>query len=522
MSTNLSAATIAAMEKALETVPIAYPGAGGAIAVVREGEVLARHSWGWADLERRLPFTPQTLFRVCSISKQFTCATMLSHFPDPTVLDADVRARMPLLEGAPGALQLAHNQSGLRDYWATAMLCGSPVEAPFEEAQADHLIRMTRSLHFEPGTRYSYCNQNFRMLGDIVAARGGRDYGALIRSTIFDLAGMPTALLCADTSAMPDGTVGYEGDQETGFRPAVNRIHWTGDAGIGASLEDMIAWEKFIDRTRDDAESVYQRMSAPVHFKDGTQASYGFGLSRMKLLGRKATGHGGGLRGWRSFRFYVPEERLSIVVLFNHMADARAAALDVLATLIEGEARPASALPSGWTGAYQEPESGLVVRLESGRKHQIKLYYSGYTAELLELQPDGTIGAGHTRLRQGADGMWMDREGENQSTRLVPVLGDAARDIDGSFRSAEYGAEFTVQSRGGAIYGAFTGFLGEGTMEMLLPVGPDLWRTPMPRALDHSPPGDWTLQFLRDDKDSVVGVRVGCWLARRVDFVRQG
>ncbi len=522
MSTNLSASIVAAMERALEAVPLAYPGAGGAIAVLREGEVLARHSWGWADLEQRLPFTPETLFRICSISKQFTCATMLDLFPDPTALDADVRAKMPLLEEAPGARHLAHNQSGLRDYWATAMLCGSPVEATFDGAQAERLIGMTKTLHFEPGTRYSYCNQNFRILGDIVAARAGRDYGELLRAKVFDLAEMPTALLCADTSTMPDGTVGYEGNQEIGFRPAVNRILWTGDAGIGASLEDMIAWEKFIDRTRDDPTGVYQRMAAPVHFKDGAEASYGFGLSRMKLLGRKATGHGGGLRGWRSFRFYLPEERISMVVLFNHMADARSAALDVLSTLIDGEQRPAMPPTNGWTGAYQEPESGLLVRLESGHKHRIKLHYSGHAAEMLELRDDATISAGQTRLRQEADGLWMDREGDNQSTRLVPVEGEAARDIDGSFHCDEYSAEFTCQSRGGAVYGAFTGFLGQGTMEMLLPVGPDLWRMPMPRALDHSPPGDWTLHFLRDDSGAVASVRLGCWLARRVAFVKRG
>ena len=87
--------------------------------MLRDGEVLARHAWGWANAERRIAFTPQTLFRMCSITKQFTCALLLDAFPDPSVLDADVRVRLPLMEGAsPGALHLCHNQSGLRDYWA--------------------------------------------------------------------------------------------------------------------------------------------------------------------------------------------------------------------------------------------------------------------------------------------------------------------------------------------------------------------------------------------------------------------
>src|SRR5471030_852695 len=105
---------------------------------------------------------------------------------------------------------------------------------------------------------------------------------------------------------MPDGTTGYEGTTLRGFRAAENRILWTGDAGLGASLDDMIAWERFIDATRDDPNSLYRRLSAPVMFSDGNPAAYGFGLSRSTEFGREVTGHGGALRGWRSHRLYVP------------------------------------------------------------------------------------------------------------------------------------------------------------------------------------------------------------------------
>src|SRR3984885_6010635 len=110
MQSSLSAR----LDAAVEALPRAYPGPGGAMAVLREGEVLARHAWGYANAELRIAFTPRTLFRMCSITKQFTCGVVLDAFPDPSVLDADVRARLPLLQQpAPGALHLCHNQSGL-------------------------------------------------------------------------------------------------------------------------------------------------------------------------------------------------------------------------------------------------------------------------------------------------------------------------------------------------------------------------------------------------------------------------
>ena len=104
------------LERAVEALPRTYPGPGGAVAVLRDGEVLVRQAWGWANAELRIPFTPRTLFRMCSITKQFTCSLVLDAFPDPSVLDGDVAALLPNLEQpAPRTLHLCHNQSGLRD-----------------------------------------------------------------------------------------------------------------------------------------------------------------------------------------------------------------------------------------------------------------------------------------------------------------------------------------------------------------------------------------------------------------------
>jgi D-aminopeptidase len=508
------------LDRLLRELPRAYPGPGGALAVLRRGEVLLRHAWGFANAERRIPFTPRTLFRMCSITKQFTW--VLDACGDPAVLDRAVRARLPHLgDAAPAALQLCHNQSGLRDYWAVAMLHGSPVEAPFGDAEAARVIAGTRTLQFTPGTRYSYVNQNFRLLSDALEAHTGRSFAELLRSRIFDPVGMPSAFLAADTRAMPDGTEGYEGAPATGFRAAENRVLWTGDAGLGASLDDMIAWERHIDVTRDDADSLHARMSSPVSFSDGAAASYGFGLGRGEEFGRALTGHGGALRGWRSHRLYMPAERLSVVVMFNHLSDAQAAALDVVAAVLdESRPQPDARLPMpDWLGAWREPETGLSVRIDSAGPGALRLRY-GHGAERLTLEPDGSAGKGRTRLRMAADGLWMDRPQENQASRLLPARGEAKLDIAGRYRCGELDAELHIADAGGVLHGAFSGFLGQGRMEALELIGPDLWALPCPRALDHTPPGDWTLAFRRDTAGHIDEVEVGCWLARRLTYRR--
>jgi D-aminopeptidase len=501
------------LDAAVKSLPSAFPGPGGAIAVLREGEILVRHAWGYANAERRIPFTPQTLFRMCSITKQFTCGVILKTFPDPTVLNPDVAAVLPRLEQAPpAALDLCHNQSGLRDYWAVAMH-GAPVESPFSDIEAARVIAGTRTLHFRPGQHYSYVNQNFRILSDIAQSRTGKSFAELLRVKMFEPAGMQSAILAADTRAMPDGTEGYEGNVAAGFRAAENRVLWTGDAGLGASLEDMIAWERQIDVTRDDPSSVYAKLTAPVTFSDGTAAEYGFGLSRRPVFGRAASGHGGALRGWRSQRFYRPAERVSVVVMFNHMADANAAARTLLAAVLDEPApAPTAAPPPEWLGPYFDPQTALVARVEM-QGAQIRLTY-GHGPEVLVLQPDGTATDGNTTLRPGPNGLRMDRAGENYSTQLIASTGTPAPDIAGTYHCAELDAALTITDSRSVLYGGFSGFLGQGRMEALTPIAADLWTLPCPRALDHTPPGDWTL------RTSPGAITVGCWLARGLRYER--
>ncbi|WP_367160671.1 D-aminopeptidase [Kozakia baliensis] len=514
--------TDSTLEQALNALPRRFPGPGGAAAVIKDGKVLARHAWGYANAETRLPFTPASLFRMCSITKQFTCALLLDAFDDPTALDADVATRLPnLQEPPPGMLHLAHNQSGLRDYWAVAMLHGAPIESAFGDEESTRVISGTRSLHFRPGTSYSYVNQNFRLISDIVQNRLGRSFAELLQARLFDRFGMSRALLAADTRAMPDGTQGYEGSEVTGYRPAVNNIYWTGDAGLGASLDDMIAWELAIDAQRDDPAGWYNRLSMPVSFIDGAPARYGFGLQRGRLFGREMTGHGGALRGWRSHRLHLAAERLSVVVMFNHMSEAHAAAA-TLAAAVLGEIPPPSLGTPGnphIPGIYLDSDTGLSARIEA-EDARLRVGYT-YPPEILENWRDDGAGTDGTRLSLRGEDLWMERPQENRSGWLKrQIAGEGTLDVAGRFHCDELGAQLSVVNAGGALYGGFSGMLGLGRMERLQPLSQDLWLLPCLRALDHSPPGAWTLSFQRDESGNVTGARVGCWLARDLFYRR--
>jgi D-aminopeptidase len=511
-----------ALDRAIDQIPWRYPGPGGAVAVLKDAEVLARRVWGFANAEHRIPVTPTTPFRICSISKQFVVALLLDSFADPGALDGRVRAFLPALEGpTPGVLHLCHNQSGLRDYWALAMLQGAVAEGAFGPGDARALYAAARTLQFPSGAGFSYANQNFSILADLIADAAGEDIAALLRRRVFDAAGMEQAFYAADTRALPDGAEGYEGDVATGFRPAINRHQLGGDGAIAASLDDMIAWEREIDRGRDDPGSLAGRLLGEVQFADGRPAHYGFGLSRRAEPGFRWLGHGGALRGWRCQRLYVPEQRVSVVVLFNHMADAFSAALELASVAVGAPAparRPHVSRPPALDGAYLDAQTGLLARIETRPGDQALLRY-GQQPELLDLEADGARNR-VTRIALADGGLLMNRDVDNLQTRLTPCVGAPRPDLAGRYHCAEVGSELEVIGAGGVCYGAFAGRLGQGRLEQLVPVSEDVWTLPCARALDHSPPGDWTLVVRRGSDGRPEAVSVGCWLARGLDYRR--
>lgn len=506
----------------MDSIPVQFQGPGGVVGVVSQGRVIARHAWGFSNLDTRSRMTPQTRLPICSISKQFTCAAMLAACGQPERLDARLADHLPNFEGPlPLVRDLCNNQSGLRDYWALTVLHGAKAEQTFSRADGTSVLWRTRTAHFAPGTRYSYSNGNFRLIADLVEEVSGEALEALYARHVWQPAGMAGATLTADTRQPEDGVTGYEGNDATGYLPAENGIYWRGDAGISASLDDMLAYECWIDATREDPDSLYQRIAAPQSFRDGTPAAYGFGLKHSQVGDFTFTGHGGALRGFRAHRICSTQARLSVVVMFNHQGDAHGAAQQVLRAAL-GLPHPVSRpLHKRYAGQWISHETGLLARLETGYE-TVSLRF-GTSVEALQETPERKLASLDVSVSQEGADLLMQRPQENFSERLVPVPAAtpvADVEIAGRYRSAELAADIVIEHRDGAAYLTAEGFLGIGRPEIIRPAGPDLWIVVTRRSMDAPAPGDWTLQVIRDEDGHVIGLTLGCWLARGISYDR--
>ena len=520
-------------QKLVESVSIQYRGPGGAAALMKDGEVIGKHVWGYANLEKRILMTADTILPICSISKQFVCLTLRALLEEPGATEKADKALRDLF--APGIAdkdvtieRLAAMQSGIRDYWALTVLWGAQYDGVFTlEKDAPEALKRLGKLHFPSGSQYSYSNVNFYILGRVCEVLGDKPLAELLQEHVFKPAGMSTAELHPDTNDRPGPSVGYEGTEKTGYFPALNRIEWAGDAGIVASLNDMIAYEKYIHREHQNSSSLYSHNSKPPTFIDGNPAFYGWGLKRDIVEGREAVGHSGGLRGFRLNRRYVADEGLSVLTMFNHEADAPAAATYVLEkTLNKQDVKTEEITPAErWIGAYFDADAQLAVEVTKGSKTvDVMVDFSSHPEKLTCSSPyEANSASTSTTATLDGEVPTIHRPEENRviiSRRISAAQNDESDSLTGDYRSDEIDSTFHIAGSAGMLYGSFDGYLGSGPAHLMKQLGQDVWYMSCQRALDSTAPGNWTIKFTRDGNGKVYGATVGCWLARKVPYVK--
>ncbi|KAJ5003139.1 D-aminopeptidase [Colletotrichum sp. SAR 10_66] len=477
----------------LDGIPSRVRGPGGAIAVLKDGKLIGQRVWGYADLVRKIPMTAETLLPICSISKQMLCALMydLEHNPPASLADkGDVKAKFsdkmtallhPNLtrDGALTIDHLANNQSGIRDYWALSVLWGAQPEDRF--SIADHsklMIERLQSFHFEPGMEYSYANTNFHILGRIVEQVTGDSIASLLEQRIFGPAKMKTARLAADTAQLPPPCVGYEGDEQRGFFPADNKIEWAGDAGVVASLSDMIAYEQYLDRISTERGSWYEAALKQPLYKDGTPAGYAQGLGHGKIENVKVVGHSGALRGFRLYRVHAPEERISVVVLLNHEGGSAAPAEEIIRGLLDlkkSEPAPVDA-DSSWFGTFLDEQTQLAITVSQGTKGKVNISYAG-SAEAINLKDPKHAESPGMVAKIDGNQLKIHRVKENRALKASRILQGGTVNYSafgGDFYCAEIDSTFHCRNEGRMLFGSFNGYLGHGPAHLMRYIGQDL------------------------------------------------
>ncbi|MEO8425891.1 MAG: serine hydrolase domain-containing protein, partial [Verrucomicrobiota bacterium] len=176
---------------------------GAAVVIVKDGSLIYQHGYGYANLEHRIPITPQTLFDVASVAKQFTGLSVAMLVQQGKLsLDDDIRKYLPEMPdfGKPITIRnLLYHTSGLRDWPGTLGLSGLDMAGPVTFDTILEMVRRQRELDFAPGEEHLYSNTGYNLLAAAVARVTGQSFRAWTDANVFRLLGMRHTLVCDDS-----------------------------------------------------------------------------------------------------------------------------------------------------------------------------------------------------------------------------------------------------------------------------------------------------------------------------------
>jgi D-alanyl-D-alanine carboxypeptidase len=295
-----------------------HPIPGLALEIVQHGKPAKIASYGMANLEWRVPVTPETAFEIGSVTKQFTAAGILLLAQEGKLSVDDKVSRF--LKDTPASwtnITLRHlltHTSGLKNYTGL-----DGFELTRHLTQAQFIRRMGREpLDFQPGDAWSYCNTGFNLLGYIIENVSGEGYWPFMQEHVFGPLGMSSTTNRDPRTIIPCRASGYETNRAGQY---VNRDYDLTDVfsagAIVSTVEDLAKWNAALDEQKLLTAATEQEMWTPVRLNNGTTHTYGFGWYLDPLQGRQNIGHSGTTSGFSASIQRFPKDGLAVIVLAN-------------------------------------------------------------------------------------------------------------------------------------------------------------------------------------------------------------
>jgi D-alanyl-D-alanine carboxypeptidase len=321
-ATALAAAPASSLTAALDSaMRAAYPAdqPGAAAIVVKDGQVLLRAGYGMADLEQGIAMRPEHVFRLGSITKQFTGAAILMLAQEGSLTLDDPLTRFfpdwPAGERVTIRHLLGHT-SGIRSY--TGMQEWAPTRRT--DLSLPELVALFRDqpYDFEPGERWLYNNSGYVLLGAIIEQLSGVSYADFVRTRVFEPLGMTGSTYGDARRITPNRIPGYSRSAgELVNAEFISMTHPHAAGSLLSTVDDLARWDAAISRGELIGEAGWQQAMTPIRLNDGRSTAYGAGWALGRLGNYATFEHGGGIPGFNTNAIRVPEAGLFVAVLVN-------------------------------------------------------------------------------------------------------------------------------------------------------------------------------------------------------------
>ena len=297
---------------------------GAAVAVVKDGAIIYKKGYGIANLEYDVPITPNSIFHIASVSKQFTVfSILLLEKQGKLSLDDDIRKYIPEVPDFGKTITLKHlasHTSGLRDQWNLLAMAGWRLDDVITKEQVLKLLSKQKDLNFAPGEEYVYCNTGFTLLAEVVARVSNMSFADFTSANIFEPLQMNSTLFYDDhEKIVKNRTYSYYADS-TGFKKSVLSYANVGATSLFTTVEDLSLWAVNFSSNKIGDAAIIEKMNTQAVLNNGKSIGGALGQFVGKYKGLNEIQHGGADAGYRSFLTRFPDQNFAVSV-FSNSAD---------------------------------------------------------------------------------------------------------------------------------------------------------------------------------------------------------
>ncbi|WP_239491503.1 serine hydrolase [Luteitalea sp. TBR-22] len=358
---------------------------GAAVIVVKDGAVVYRKAVGMAHMELGVPLQPDSVFRLGSITKQFTAAAVMLLVEDGKVALSDpVEKYLPGYPTQGHVITVEHlltHTSGIKSYTSIPGYFPKRIRADLSLTELIDGFKQ-EPMQFAPGQRYEYNNSAYVMLGAVIEKASGQRYEDFLQARIFGPLGMTRTTFGSNEPLIKGRVQGYTRDKDV-VRNAdflsMTQPHAAGS--LVSSVDDLAKWDAALTAGKVLKPASLEKMATPYTLKDGTSTGYGYGLQVDTLRGRATLEHAGGIPGFSTYAIRVPKDRVYVAVLAN--SDRPTASPETMArrmaALALGDPFPertaitvAPEVLARYAGVYEAKQGRRTVIAEGGKLYTLR------------------------------------------------------------------------------------------------------------------------------------------------------
>jgi CubicO group peptidase (beta-lactamase class C family) len=297
---------------------------GAVLLVAKQGKVIYRKAFGMANMELGVPMKPEYIFRIGSITKQFTACAILKLAEEGKLsIQDDITKYIKDYPTQGNVITIEHlltHTSGIKSYTGMVEWIADVQKKDFTPVQMIDFFK-DQPMEFNPGEQWRYNNSGYFMLGYIIEVVSGKKYADYMEENFFKPLGMTSTSYDRTEKIVPNRIPGYQ-PTEKGFTNAdfVNMSQPYSAGSLMSNIDDLYTWYKAVMAGK--VINQESRLKAHTQYKlnNGKPTGYGYGWFLGNIQESPTIEHDGGINGFVSSSIYLPKEDVFVAILSNSTA----------------------------------------------------------------------------------------------------------------------------------------------------------------------------------------------------------